>query len=124
MRGERGQASIMLVAVVGLLVAGAMVLFAFGNALGAPAADHALARAAAVRGRRVERAHARRPRRVHDRARLVLVRSLTPRRRGRAEAAEVAAPEHEPRQLDVASPDAATFHPSGRYASGCAQALL
>ncbi len=31
----RGQASLMMLAVVGLLLAGALVLFAFGNALGA-----------------------------------------------------------------------------------------
>ena len=48
MRGERGQASIMLVAVVGLLVAGAMVLFAFGNALGARGAHQRGADLAAV----------------------------------------------------------------------------
>ena len=34
-REERGQASLMMLAVVGAVLAGAVILFAFGNALGA-----------------------------------------------------------------------------------------
>jgi len=47
-RDERGQASLLLLAVVGVVLAGAVVLFAFGNALGAKGRHQRAADLAAI----------------------------------------------------------------------------
>ncbi|HEX6583085.1 MAG TPA: transglycosylase SLT domain-containing protein [Thermoleophilaceae bacterium] len=54
-RGERGQASLMMLAVVAALLVGAVVLFAFGNALGAKGRHQRAADLAAVSAAQVMR---------------------------------------------------------------------
>ena len=51
LRSARGQASLMMLAVVGSLLLGALVLFAFGNALGAKGRHQRAADLAAWRAR-------------------------------------------------------------------------
>ena len=54
-RGEAGQASLMMLAVIGALLAGTLVLFAFGNALGAKGGHQRAADLAAVSAAQVMR---------------------------------------------------------------------
>src|SRR5919108_3369423 len=53
--GERGQASLLMLAVVGALLVGALVLFAFGNALGAKGRHQRAADLAAISAAQVMR---------------------------------------------------------------------
>ena len=75
-----------------------------------PLADPRLAASAAVRVGGVERRDPEIPGRVHDPRRLLARDALPEERRRRADAAEVAAAEDDPRDRDAAPPELAPLH--------------